>query len=494
MKKYLFTLLLCISAFAKAQAPQGVNYQAVIRDGNGNPTVNQNVGIKFTIRNSSSSVVYAETHTITTNAFGLVNLIIGQGTIVSGTFNSIDWGNGAYNIELAVDNTGGTNYVTMGTPQPFMSVPYALYALKSGSGGSSGGADTPYTAGTGISISNRVITNTGDLSNTNEIQSLSTSGNNITLSNGGGTVAIPTQVYKINNSNISSYTALSDRIIFIEGSITLNSNFNEFCTNHNYIYGGSITGTGQTMCLGNYVITGTTFNNLKLTGTNTQFINCTFNNMTDLPFDCVLINCKINNSTLTTSTTRIIQMSDSKVNGSSLPRVQKVVNSFIYGGSTLGSASEPTTQVSNCNFNDSYTYLGYAFTGNYLDNSTVYIKPTTTSTVCTGNSFESTSISNFIDVDVTSSSVKSITISGNSFRGNTTTPSSSHIKLSGSYGGTRFMCKVSGNNFIGGTGVCVSNSMTGNADLTVSDNDLLVTGGLGVSNGGLVFVRNNQSH
>ena len=49
-----------------------------------------------------------------------------------------------------------------------------------------------YTAGTGIAISGgNVISNTGDLSATNELQTLSISGQDLTLSNGGGTVTIP---------------------------------------------------------------------------------------------------------------------------------------------------------------------------------------------------------------------------------------------------------------------------------------------------------------
>jgi hypothetical protein len=48
-----------------------------------------------------------------------------------------------------------------------------------------------YTAGSGIGISGNVISNTGDVSNTNELQTLSLSGNNLSLSSGGGTVALP---------------------------------------------------------------------------------------------------------------------------------------------------------------------------------------------------------------------------------------------------------------------------------------------------------------
>ncbi len=49
---------------------------------------------------------------------------------------------------------------------------------------------TTYTAGTGIDVTGTVITNTGDLSATNELQTVSQSGNQFTLSNGGGTVTM----------------------------------------------------------------------------------------------------------------------------------------------------------------------------------------------------------------------------------------------------------------------------------------------------------------
>ncbi len=54
-----------------------------------------------------------------------------------------------------------------------------------------GGGGTTYTAGTGITISGTTIANSGDLSNTNEIQTLSLAGTTLSLSNGGGSVTLP---------------------------------------------------------------------------------------------------------------------------------------------------------------------------------------------------------------------------------------------------------------------------------------------------------------
>jgi hypothetical protein len=65
----------------------------------------------------------------TTDAIGLVSLQIGTGTISSGIFSSLNWGNASHFIKLEADFTGGNTYVTLGT-QELMSVPYAMYAAK----------------------------------------------------------------------------------------------------------------------------------------------------------------------------------------------------------------------------------------------------------------------------------------------------------------------------------------------------------------------------
>jgi hypothetical protein len=137
MKKILVSLVaaatLSFSSFG--QAPEGFKYQAVVRDAGNTILNNQAVGMRMTIQQGSigGTTVYSETFAPTTNAYGLVNLEIGNGTAVSGTFANIDWANGPYFIETAVDVTGGTTYTVMGTSQ-LMSVPYALYAKTSGNG------------------------------------------------------------------------------------------------------------------------------------------------------------------------------------------------------------------------------------------------------------------------------------------------------------------------------------------------------------------------
>lgn len=120
-------LLMTASVFA--QAPEKMSYQAVVRDGSNNLVTSSAVGMQISILQGSSSgtAVYVETQTPTTNVNGLVSLEIGSGTVVSGTFATIDWTNGPYFIKTETDPTGGTSYTITGTSQ-LLSVPYALHA------------------------------------------------------------------------------------------------------------------------------------------------------------------------------------------------------------------------------------------------------------------------------------------------------------------------------------------------------------------------------
>ncbi|MBQ3735024.1 MAG: hypothetical protein II859_13805 [Bacteroidales bacterium] len=88
-------LLLCaVSLFA--QAPEKFTYQAVVRNANNSLVTNVQVGVRVSILQGSASGTadYVEVHTATTNANGLVTVIIGDGTVQQGTFADIDWANG----------------------------------------------------------------------------------------------------------------------------------------------------------------------------------------------------------------------------------------------------------------------------------------------------------------------------------------------------------------------------------------------------------------
>jgi hypothetical protein len=140
--------LLTFNSFA--QAPQKMSYQAVIRNNSNALVTSTAVGMQISILQGSATGtnVYTETQTPTSNTNGLVTLEIGAGTVVSGSFATINWASGLYFIKTETDPSGGTTYSITGTSQ-LLSVPYALYAETSGTPGIAG-----TTGATGIAGSN----------------------------------------------------------------------------------------------------------------------------------------------------------------------------------------------------------------------------------------------------------------------------------------------------------------------------------------------------
>jgi hypothetical protein len=97
---------------------------------------NTPTAIRVSIRQTTATgtIVYSERQNVTTDQFGLVNFVIGSGTLLSGNFTNIPWGNGPFFLDLGVAFSGlpaPTIYMPYGTQQ-MMSVPYALYAKSSG--------------------------------------------------------------------------------------------------------------------------------------------------------------------------------------------------------------------------------------------------------------------------------------------------------------------------------------------------------------------------
>lgn len=169
MKTIKFTitaLILMIGMTTFAQAPEGLNYQAVVRNSSGQAIANQNVSYRFNILEGSATgtEVYSETHAVSTDDRGLVNMVIGEGS-TSDNFSNIDWAGDSHYLEVEVDENGGSNYTGLGTSQ-LMSVPYALHAKT---------ADNVDDA---------------DADASNELQDLSLSGNTLSISS-GNSVTLP---------------------------------------------------------------------------------------------------------------------------------------------------------------------------------------------------------------------------------------------------------------------------------------------------------------
>jgi len=123
MKKAIILVTMLVSFTAIAQ--QGINYKAVIKDDLGNVVANQTISIEFAIQKGMPFTnVYTETHAPTTDTNGIIIVNIGEGTVVNGVFNNIDWNSDDHYLNVQID-IGDGNLTDLGTTQ-FMAVPYAL--------------------------------------------------------------------------------------------------------------------------------------------------------------------------------------------------------------------------------------------------------------------------------------------------------------------------------------------------------------------------------
>jgi Protein of unknown function (DUF1566)/Head domain of trimeric autotransporter adhesin len=138
-KLFLSALLSFSFCLLSSQIPQGFNYQAIARDGSGNPIAGATIKVKLSILSdttgfyltggSPASYIWEEEQTnVKTNAFGLFTVVFGNpnATKIQGTaagFSAIDWAKTPLYIGTKIANP--TNYKIMGSAK-LWSVPYSM--------------------------------------------------------------------------------------------------------------------------------------------------------------------------------------------------------------------------------------------------------------------------------------------------------------------------------------------------------------------------------
>ena len=120
-KKNITVVLLLLCVFTHAQ--QGINYQGVARNSEGNLMINETIDLEINIKKTTSdgTIVYGELHTVTTDINGVFSIIIGQGTATAIPYDSVDWAEDKHYLNVWLNGTD------VGTTQ-FVEVPYA-YAM-----------------------------------------------------------------------------------------------------------------------------------------------------------------------------------------------------------------------------------------------------------------------------------------------------------------------------------------------------------------------------
>ncbi len=155
MKKYLFSLLFILISFI-GYSQKGLSYQAVIldplkieipgQDISGQPLVDGDVWLKFSIYNGAT-LQFEEVQKTKTDAYGLVNLLIGS--VSSASFNSLVWDSSQKSLQVYVSFNQGGAYTKI-SDQKLNYNPYAFFAETAGkiagtipiSGGGTGATNT----------------------------------------------------------------------------------------------------------------------------------------------------------------------------------------------------------------------------------------------------------------------------------------------------------------------------------------------------------------
>jgi trimeric autotransporter adhesin len=178
------------------------------------------------------------TGTVISNTGDLSNTNEIQAISLSGSTLSLSAGGGSVVLPAAPVYTGSTGINVTGTAITntgdlsntneiqAISLSGSTLSLSAGGGSVVLPAAPVYTGGTGISVTGTTVSNTGDLSNTNEIQTLSLSGTTLSLSAGGGSITLPSGGGTLTGSGTLNYlpkwtptgTALGNSQIFDNGA------------------------------------------------------------------------------------------------------------------------------------------------------------------------------------------------------------------------------------------------------------------------------------
>ena len=138
MKTLYTTLILFFINLTLWSQTDGISYQAVIIDNNpqeipgvdvqSNTLPNKELIVRFTILGATDIIEYQETHTTQTDAFGMINLMIGKGDLTlesPGLFNTVYWAN-EKSLKVDIDVMASEGFIPFSI-QALTYIPYVKH-------------------------------------------------------------------------------------------------------------------------------------------------------------------------------------------------------------------------------------------------------------------------------------------------------------------------------------------------------------------------------
>jgi hypothetical protein len=135
--KYIIILFVLINSNVSF-SQEGISFQGLIMNNENSEStdhvylINQEVCLKFSIVNPDASIEYQEENRVSTDQYGMVNVLIGNGSATSAgrvqRFNEINWGSLGKRIKVECDFEGACTNFSVLSDETFQSIPYAKYS------------------------------------------------------------------------------------------------------------------------------------------------------------------------------------------------------------------------------------------------------------------------------------------------------------------------------------------------------------------------------
>lgn len=127
---FIFTLLVLFALSANAR---GINFSMTLTDDSGAPQVSQEATLQLTVKHGEpdGADLYVETQQVTSNAYGVVHTVLGEGVAKGQRWDDVDWS--LYPLYLQVERADASGNFQLVNTLPLGAVPYSYYSEKAGS-------------------------------------------------------------------------------------------------------------------------------------------------------------------------------------------------------------------------------------------------------------------------------------------------------------------------------------------------------------------------
>ncbi|MDP6923076.1 MAG: hypothetical protein QGH06_08925, partial [Lutibacter sp.] len=231
MRTQLYTLWMIFCVVWSHTAQQGIAYQATLLNPNMEvpghnlttaPLSESAVCIQFSFYQADGSLEYQETQHTVTDLYGRIDLVIGQGNPVIGTFDTIVWDGSEKELGVAVDYTDSCSGYNKERLSSFHYVPYAFFAENTAASSLPDGLNPnevlTWNGTAWVAQANDGVAD-ADNDPTNEIQDLQLNGHILTITNNGTATDIDLSAY-LDNTDTQLSEAQVDAFVNNNGYLT----------------------------------------------------------------------------------------------------------------------------------------------------------------------------------------------------------------------------------------------------------------------------------